>query len=78
MKGHELPGVITESMLRASSGNFTEIEQLGQTASSLVQCNVPQGPAELQSLQHEMTQLQMELNQLENQVQQLKTQQESG
>ena len=40
--GHELPSVITESMLRAASGNFTELEKLGPSVSSLVQSNVPQ------------------------------------
>ena len=42
LQGHELPSVITESMLRAASGNFTELEKLGPTGASMVQMNVPQ------------------------------------
>jgi len=67
LQGYELPPKISEHMLRAAKGNFTETEKLG--GAQVIQQNVaPQVDPELQQLANELAQLQNEVNQIEAQV----------
>ena len=67
LQGYELPPKISEHMLRAAKGNFTETEKMG--GAQVIQQNVaPQVDPELQQLANELAQLQNEVNQIEAQV----------
>lgn len=67
LQGYELPPKISEHMLRAAKGNFTETEKLG--GAQVIQQNVaPQVDPELQQLANELAQLQNEVNLIEAQV----------
>ena len=67
LQGYELPPKISEHMIRAAKGNFTETEKMG--GAQVIQQNVaPQVDPELQQLANELAQLQNEVNQIEAQV----------
>ena len=71
LQGHPLPSSASEAMIRASNGDFSDLDHVG--TSTLPQTrSIPQVAPELQGLQNEMSQLQAELDLLERQVEALK------
>ena len=77
LQGHPLPSKTSEAMIRASQGDFSDLDQMPGTSTLPTTRTIPQVAPELQGLQNEMSQLQAELDLLERQVEGLKAQKES-
>jgi len=77
LQGHPLPSKASEAMIRASQGDFSDLDQVPGATTLPTTRAIPQVAPELQGLQNEMSQLQAELDLLERQVEGLKAQKEN-